>query len=62
MCECNRWTSGWIGSIPEVHGCDETVLHGEHVKNLTVRKNTTLKAPDELAHPDAGLASVFLDY
>jgi hypothetical protein len=55
MCECGRRTSGWIGIITEIHACDETLLHGEHVKDLAVRKNTTLKAPDELVHPNAGL-------
>ena|GEM_PF-3228719 len=61
-CEGGRRTSGWIGLIPKVHGCDETALHGEHVKNLAVRKNIPLKALDELVHPDAGLASVFLGH
>jgi hypothetical protein len=32
------------------------------VKNLAVRKNIPLKALDELVHPDAGLASVFLGH
>src|ERR1035441_1255081 len=62
MCECGRRTSGWIGLIPEVHGCDETSLHGEHVKNLAVRKNIALKALDELVHPDADLVSIFLGH
>ena len=62
MCECGRRTSGWIGLIPEVHGCDETALHGEYVKNLAVGKNIPLKALDELVHPDAGLAAVFLGH
>jgi hypothetical protein len=38
MCECGRRTSGWIGLIPEVHGCDKTAIHSEYVENLAVRK------------------------
>jgi|GEM_PF-1043921 hypothetical protein len=48
--------------VPEVHGYDKTAVHGEYVKNLAVRKNIPLKALDELVHPDADLASVFLGY
>src|SRR5258708_23676071 len=62
MCERRRPTSACIGLIPDVHGCDETALHGEYVKNLAVRKNIPLKALDELVHPDAGLAAVFLGH
>ena len=62
MCECGRRTSGWIGLIPEVHGCDKTAVHSEYVENLAVRKNFPLKALDELVHPDTGLASIFLGY
>jgi NAD(P)-dependent dehydrogenase (short-subunit alcohol dehydrogenase family) len=62
MGECGRRTSGCIGFIPEVHACDETALHGEHVKNLAVRKDITLKALDELVHSDASPASVFLGH
>ena len=32
------------------------------MENLAVRKNIPLKALDELVHPDAGLASVFLGH
>src|SRR5260221_12031456 len=62
MCECGRRTCGWIGLIPEVHGCDKTAVHCEYVENLAVRKNISLKALDMLVHPDAGLASVFLGH
>jgi hypothetical protein len=46
MCECGRRTSGWIGLIPEVHGCDKTAVRTEYVENLAVRKNIPLKALD----------------
>jgi hypothetical protein len=46
MCERGRRAGVWIDLIPEVHGCDKTVLHGEHVKDLAVRKNIPLKALD----------------
>src|SRR5258708_9684012 len=62
MCECGRRTSGWIGVIPEVHGCDKTAVHSEYVQNLAIRKNIPLKALDELVHPDPCLASVFLGH
>src|SRR5258708_33857014 len=62
MRECGRRTSSWIGLIPEVHGCDKTAVHSEYVENLAVRKNIPLKALDELVHPDAVLASVFLGH
>ena len=62
MCECGRRTSGCIGLIAEVHGCDKTAVHGEYVDNLAVRKNIPFKTLDELVHPDAGLASVFLGH
>src|SRR5271154_7461162 len=62
MCECGRRTSGWIGLIPEVHGCDKTAVHSEYVENLAVGKYIPLKALDELVHPDAGLAPVFLGH
>ncbi len=62
MCECARWTSSCIGLISEVHGCDKPPVHGKYVENLAVRKNITLKALNNLVHPDAGLASVFLGY
>src|SRR2546430_2115568 len=55
-------TSGCIGLIAEVHGCDKTAVHGEYVENLAVRKNIPFKTLDELVHPDAGLASVFLGH
>jgi len=60
MCECGRRTSDRIGLISKVHGCDETTVQGEYVENLAIRKNIPLKALDELVHPDAGLASIFL--
>jgi len=60
MCEGGRRTSNCIGLTPEVHGCDKTVAHSEYVENLAVRKNIPFKALDELVHPDAGLASIFL--
>jgi len=62
MCECGRRTSGWIGLIPEVHGCDETAIHSEYVENLAVRKNIPLNAPDQLVRPDAGLAPFLLGH
>src|SRR6202171_6740464 len=62
MCECGRRTSGWIGLIPEVHGCDKTAVHSEYVENFAIRKNIPLKALDELVHPDAGLASILLGH
>src|ERR1700733_11338565 len=60
MYECGRRTGGRIGLIAEVHCRDKTAFHSEHVQNLAVRKNIPLKALDELAHPDACLASAFL--
>src|ERR1700722_6961548 len=60
MCECRRGASDRIGLISKVHGCDETAVHGEYVENLAIRKNIPLKALDELVHPDADLASIFL--
>jgi len=62
MCEGGRRTSNCIGLTPEVHGCDKTVAHSEYVENLAVRKNIPFKALDELVHPDAGLASIFLGH
>jgi hypothetical protein len=62
MYECGRRTSGWIGLIPEVHCRDKTAVHSEYVQNLAVRKNIPLKALDELVHPDACFASVFLGH
>src|SRR6266404_5502 len=62
MYECGRRTSGWIGLIPEVHCRDKTAVHSEYVQNLAIRKNIPLKALDELVHPDACLASVFLGH
>jgi hypothetical protein len=62
MCECGRRTGDRIGLISKVHGCDETAVHGEYVENLAIRKNIPLKALDELVHPDAGLASIFLGH
>jgi hypothetical protein len=44
--------------IPEVHGCDETVVHGEYVENFAVRKNIPFKIPDELVHSDSDPASI----
>jgi len=61
-CEGGRRTSNCIGLTPEVHGCDKTVAHSEYVENLAVRKNIPFKALDELVHPDAGLASLFLGH
>ena len=58
MRECCRWV-GCVGLIPEVHGCDEAVFHGEYVDDFAVRKDIPFKTLDELVHPDAGLASVF---
>jgi hypothetical protein len=43
MCECGRRISGWIGLIPEIHGCDKTAVHTEYVDNLAVRKNIPLE-------------------
>src|SRR5665213_681911 len=60
MCECSRRASTRIGLIPEIHGRDETTLHSEHMNDLAVRKNITLKALDELMHPDANHAAIFL--
>jgi len=37
MCECGGRTSGWIGAIPKVHGCDTTVVQREYVENFAVR-------------------------
>src|ERR1700679_623222 len=62
MREGGRRTSGCIGLIPEVHGCDKTTAHGEYVENLAVGKNIPLKALDELVHPDARLGSIFLGH
>src|SRR5580692_12317260 len=62
MCECDRRARSCTGLIPEVHGCDKTAIDSEYVENLAVRKNIPLKALDELVHPDAGLASVFLGH
>jgi hypothetical protein len=62
MCECGRRTSDRIGLISQVHGCDETAVHREYVKNLAIRKNVPLKALDELVHPEADLASIFLGH
>ena len=36
-CECGSRTTGRIGLIPEVHGCDKTAVHSEDVENFTVR-------------------------
>jgi hypothetical protein len=44
------------------HRRDKTAVHSEYVQNLAVRKNIPLKALDELVHPDACLASVFLGH
>jgi hypothetical protein len=60
--ECGRRTGDRIGLISKVHGCDETSVHGEYVENLAIRKNIPLKAFDELVHPDADLASIFLGH
>src|ERR1700677_697863 len=62
MCECGRRTSDRIGLISEVHGCYETALHGEYVKNLAIRKDIPLKTLDELVHPDADLVSAFVGH
>jgi len=59
MCECGSRTS-CIGFIPKIHGCYKAVVHGKYVENFAVRKNIALEVPDQLAHPDADLASVFL--
>jgi len=32
-----------IGLIPEVHGRDKTVVHGEHMKNFAIPKNIALE-------------------
>lgn len=60
MSESSRRTSISIGLIAELHGCDETVLHGEYVENFAIGKDISLKAPDDLVHPDADLASAFV--
>src|ERR1700758_5251701 len=62
MCECGRRTSDRIGLISKVHGCDQTTVHGEDVENLAIRKNIPLKALDELVHPDADPACIFLGH
>lgn len=60
MCESGSRSTSRIGLIPEVHGCDKTVVHSEDVENFAVRKNIALEIPDKLVHPDADSASVFL--
>src|ERR1700733_13527343 len=59
MCECGSGTR-CIGLIPEVHSCDETVVHGEYVENFAVRKNIPFKIPDDLVHSDSDSASLLL--
>ena len=61
MRECGSRTR-CIGLIPEVHSCDETVVHGEYVENFAVRKNIPFKIPDELVHSDSDPASLSLGY
>ena len=41
MCECGGRTSGWIGLIPEVHGCDKTAVHSEYVEKFADRARTS---------------------
>jgi hypothetical protein len=60
MRECGSGAS-CIGLISKVHGRDKATAHGEYVEDLAVPKNTSPKVPDDLVHPDADPASVFLD-
>ena len=60
MCKCLSRTRGCILLIHQFHCRDKTAVHREYVQNLAVRKNIPLQALDQLMHPDACLASVFL--
>ena len=43
-CKRRRRTGVHISLISHIHRSDETILHREHVKNLSVRKNLSLQA------------------
>lgn len=62
MGECGRRTGSWAGLIAEVHGCNETARHGEHVNNLAVGEHIDLEALDELADPYTDIACVFVGH
>ena len=62
MGECISRTIVGIGLIPKVHGCDEAALHRECVENIAIPQYSLFEALDELVHPDADLAAIFLGH